>query len=64
MQRTSGSSGSNRIDGDEPAVDEVAVDEVVVDEVVVFLSMVCGTPETDRSARLSGGLVGNYGCKL
>ena len=59
IQQTSGSSVSNRPDGDESAVDEVAVDEVVVDEVVVFLSMVCGTPETDRFARLSGGLVGN-----
>ena len=48
MQQTSGSSGSNRTDGDEFAVDEVAVDEVAVDEdegsevVVSFLLMVCG----------------------
>ena len=53
MQQTSGSSVLNRTDGDEFAVDEVAVDEVAVDGVVVFLSMVCGTPETDRSAWLS-----------
>ena len=51
MQQTSGSSVSNRPDGDESAVDEVAVDEVAVDEVAVdevsvvvvsFLLMVCG----------------------
>ena len=53
MQQTSGSSVLNRTDGDEFAVDEVAVDEVAVDGVVVFMSMVCGTPETDRSAWLS-----------
>jgi len=51
MQQTSGSSVSNRPDGDESAVDEVAVDEVAVDEVAVdevsvavvvsFLFMVC-----------------------
>ena len=35
MQQTSGSSVSNRTDGDESAVDEVAVDEVAVDEVAV-----------------------------
>ena len=49
MQQTSGSSGSNRTDGDESAVDEVAVDEVAVDEdegsegAVSFLLMVCGS---------------------
>ena len=48
MQQTSGSSVSNRADGDESAVVEVAVDEVAVDEdegsvvVVSFLLMVCG----------------------
>ena len=48
MQQTSGSSVSNRTDGDESAVDvAVAVDEVVVNEVPVavvvsFLLMVCG----------------------
>ena len=45
MQQTSGSSVSNRTDGDESAVDEVAVDEVAVDEVAVvvvsFLLIVC-----------------------
>ena len=52
MQQTSGSSVSNRPDGDESAVDEVAVDEVAVDEVSVavvlsFLLMVCSN--CDRS---------------
>jgi hypothetical protein len=53
MQQTSGSSVSNRPDGDESAVDEVAVDEVAVDEeqvsvvVVSFLLMVCSN--CDRS---------------
>ena len=45
MQQTSGSSVSNRTDG-ESAGDEVVVDEVAVDEgsvvVVSFLLMVCG----------------------
>ena len=50
MQQTSGSSVSNRTDGDESAVDvAVAVDEVVVNEVSVvvvsFLLMVCGNCE-------------------
>jgi hypothetical protein len=53
MQQMSGSSVSNRPDGDESAVDEVAVDEVAVDEdevsvvVVSFLLMVCSN--CDRS---------------
>ena len=43
MQQTSGSSGSNRTDGDESAVVEVAVDEDEGSEVAVsFLLMVCG----------------------
>ena len=59
IQQTSGSSCSNRTDGDETAVDEavevVAVDEVVVDEVAVVVSvslllMVCG--HCDRSIGL------------
>ena len=60
MQQTSGSSCSNRTDGDKTAVDEVAVDlvavdEVAVDEVAVAVSvtsllMVCGN--CDRSIGL------------
>ena len=43
MQQTSGSSVSNRADGDESAVVEVAVDEDEGSVVVVsFLLMVCG----------------------
>ena len=58
MQQTSGSSVSNRTDGDESAVDEVSVDEVAVDEVSVdevavvvvsFLLMFCDNV-IDRSA--------------
>ena len=41
MQQMSGSSVSNRADGDESAVDEVAVDEVAV-AVGLFLLMVGG----------------------
>ena len=61
MQQTSGSSGSNRIDGGESVVDEVAVDEAVdevaADEdegsegVVSFLLMFCGN--CDRSICLN-----------
>ena len=52
MQQTSGSSVSNRPDGDESAVDEVAVDEdvdVVSGVVVSVLLMFCDNV-IDRSA--------------
>ena len=49
MQQTSGSSFSDRNDGDESDVDEVAMD-AAAEVVVFFLLMVCGN--CDRSIGL------------